>query len=306
MPSVLPNFLVIGAGKAGTTSLHRWLGAHPQVFVTALKETNYFAYAAHALDPAGCISTASKPAFPIRGWDEYLTLFRRAASFDARGEVSPAYLAWPGVPERIAERIPGARLVAILRHPVDRAYSSFLMHSRDGREKRSFEEAVRQEIDETADLTLAYGQLNYLRIGLYDQHLSRFFRRVDAARIHVELYDDLVSNPAGLLRRIYRFLGVDETFVADLSTRLNPSGVPRSRLLAPLLRKSRVSNLARAFPVRAIVPRAERIVDRWRARHLVKPPLDPALRAALITRFSDDVRRLEIRLGRDLSAWLEG
>jgi hypothetical protein len=303
---VLPNFLVIGAGKGGTTSLHRWLAQHPQVFVTRLKETNYFAYEASYLMPGAAAPPEGRRLFPVCSWDEYLALFGGAAEFEARGEVSPRYLAWPAVPERIAARLPDVRLVAILRHPVDRAYSSFLMHARDGRERRPFAEAIRQELNGTADPGLAYGQLNYLRLGFYHRHLSGYWGKFAPERLHIELYDDLRTDTRGLLRRVYRFLGVDEGFEPDLSARLNPSGVPRHRLLAPLLRKNRVSRAVRALLPWPLEPRFERAFERWRARQLTKPPLDLALRAELIGRYRDDIRRLGERLERDLSSWLEG
>ena len=302
---MLPNFLVIGAGKGGTTSLHHWLAAHPQVFVTPVKETNYFAYRACQLAADACTTPEAHPFFPIRSWEDYVALFRRAGAFVARGEVSPTYLAWPAVAESIAVRLPGVRLIAILRNPVDRAYSSYLMHTRDGRERRSFAEAIRQELDGTTDPTLSYGQRNYLQIGFYDQHLSMYWKQFDAARFHIELYNDLILDPGGLLRRVYEFLGVNENFENNPSSRLNPSGVPSSRLLAPLLRKDRLSRVARVFLPERLRPRAERALDRWRARQLVKPPLDPAFRAELTARYCDDIRRLEQRLGRNLSAWLE-
>lgn len=303
--SALPSFLVIGAGKAGTTSLHRWLTEHPQVFVTRIKETNYFAYEASEREADDALRPHGHRQFSIRSWGEYLNLFRGAEAFDARGEVSPIYLAWPSVPERIAARLPDVRLIAVLRHPVDRAYSSYLMHARDSRERRSFAEAIRQELDGTGDRALSYGQLNYLRIGFYHAHLSHYWERFGSDRLHVELFDDLKTDPHALMRRVYRFIGVGEDFEPDLSARLNPSGLPRRRVLAPLLRKSRVSRALRALVPPAFQPRAERAFERWRAGHLVKPPLDPALRADLIERYRDDIIQLDHRLGRDLSGWLE-
>lgn len=302
---VLPTFLVIGAGKGGTTSLHRWLAEHPQVFVTRVKETNYFAHEASESEADAAAPPDGRLAFPIRSWGEYLELFREAGDFSARGEVSPAYLAWPSVPARVAARLPHVRLIAILRHPVDRAYSSYLMHTRDGRERRSFAEATREELEGSADQSLSYGQLNYLRIGLYHQHLSRYWERFGPERLQVELYDDLRTDPRGLLRRVYRFIGVDEGFEPDLSVRLNPSGLPRNRIFAPLLRKNRVIRTLRSLVPRTLEPRVERAYERWRSNQLRKPPLDPGLRADLIERYRDDITLLGRRLGRDLSGWLD-
>ncbi len=299
----LPNFLVIGAGKGGTTSLHRWLAEHPQVYVSRIKETNFFTWETRrdgsADEPLG------RMEFPVRSWEEYLELFAEGAGAVARGEVSPSYLSRPAVPARIAERLPEARLIAVLRHPVERAYSSYLMHARDGRERRTFAEAVRQELEGTADSTLAAGQLRYLRIGHYYRHLSRYWERFPDERMHIELFDDLKGDPGALVGRVYRFLGVDDSFRPDLSARLNPSGVPRRSLLAPFLRKNRFSRVVRRLLPARCVPGVERAYDGWRGRQLVKPPLDPALRRELIERYRDDIERLSDRLSRDLSTWLE-
>ncbi len=301
--TVKPNFLVIGAGKGGTTSLHRWLAEHPRVHVSPIKETNYFTWETRGDAPPG--EPLGRMEFPVRSWEEYLALFAGGAGAVARGEVSPSYLSRPAVPARIAERLPDVRLIAVLRHPVERAYSSYLMHARDGRERRSFAEAVRQEIDGTADPNLAAGQLRYLRIGHYHRHLSRYWERFPEEQIHIELFDDLKADPGALIGRVYRFLGVDAGFRPDLSARLNPSGIPRRSLLAPFLRKNRFSRLVRRLLPAGWVPGVERAYDGWRGRQLVKPPLDPALRRELIERFRDDIERLGERLSRDLSPWLE-
>lgn len=300
--SELPNFLVIGAGKAGTTTLHSWLAAHPQILVPRLKETNFFAYVARV---DGDVDFECKPEdFPIRSWASYRALFRDAERFRAIGEVSPRYLAVPGIANHIAQHLPRVRLIAILRHPVDRAYSSYLMHCRDGRETRTFEVAIREELDRTTNPKLTYGQQHYLGIGYYFRHLSRYWEHFDATQLHIELYDDLLSNPAEFVRRVYRFLGVDEDFEVNLSTRLNPSGVPRNRLFAPILRKSRVSQAVRARLPEVFRQPAQRIFDGWRATQLVKPLLNHELRARLVDCYRSDICRLEQQIGRDLSAWM--
>jgi hypothetical protein len=300
--SELPDFLVIGAGKAGTTTLHSWLAAHPQILVPRLKETNFFAYIARANGDDDF--NGKSDDFPIRSWVAYQALFRDAGRFRAIGEVSPRYLTVPGVAKHVAQHLPHVRLIAVLRHPVDRAYSSYLMHCRDGRENRTFEGAVREELDRTIDPKLTYGQQHYLSIGYYFRHLSRYWEHFDATQLHIELYDDLLSSPAEFVRRVYKFLGVDQDFQADLSTRLNPSGVPRNRLLTPILQKSRVSRAVRAGLPEVFRRRAQRIFDRWRATQLVKPALDYELRARLTARYCTDISRLEQQIGRDLSDWL--
>jgi hypothetical protein len=197
------------------------------------------------------------------------------------------------------------RLLAVLRQPVERAYSSYLMHTRNGGERRAFAEAVREELDGSANPRLPYGQLHYVRLGFYHQLLSPYWERFPRPRLHVELYDDLRDDPQAFLRRVYSFLDVDENFRPDTSVRVNASGIPRRRIFAPLLRKNRVNLLVRALLPRALEVRAGKAYERWRASQLVQPPLDPALRADLIALYRDDIVALGRAIDRDLKRWLE-
>ncbi|HYF40037.1 MAG TPA: sulfotransferase, partial [Gemmatimonadales bacterium] len=126
---MLPNFIVIGAAKAGTTALYWYLAEHPQIFMSPVKETNYFAY---EVDASGQLvyGDPEDHQFPIRTRAEYEALFAEAGPASAVGEASPIYLECPQAAGRIQSAIPGALLVCCLRHPVDRAYSDYLMHLR--------------------------------------------------------------------------------------------------------------------------------------------------------------------------------
>ena len=122
----LPNFIVIGAAKSGTSSLHHYLRAHPEVFTPKLKEINFFAYDGKHLDVHYWAKTQ----------DEYQRFFDDVGAAIAIGEVAPLYLCSPVAPDNIRRVLPDARLVAILRNPVDRAYSAYLMSRRTGRTSR--------------------------------------------------------------------------------------------------------------------------------------------------------------------------
>src|SRR5206468_5150499 len=123
---MLPNFIVIGAAKAGTTALYWYLAEHPAVFMSRVKETNYFAF---GLDGEGRLLYGDPEVhrFPVRSLSEYEHLFANAADAAAVGEASPIYLECPQAAARIRTLLPGARIICSLRHPVDRAYSNYLM-----------------------------------------------------------------------------------------------------------------------------------------------------------------------------------
>ncbi|HLC76285.1 MAG TPA: sulfotransferase [Candidatus Peribacterales bacterium] len=200
----LPNFLIIGATKAGTTSIHHYLGQHPDIFVCKRKETNFFAQ-----DSATCFLGDS-----IRTQEQYEQEFAEVKNEKAIGETSPAYLAVPAAPTNIHALIPHAKLIAILRNPTERAYSHFLMRRRQGREFRaSFEQCIDEEdIDP---------ERSYKHRGFYGEQLERYYKIFPKEQILVLLYEDFVDNPNNVLRTIFTFLGVDPTFEPDISERYN-------------------------------------------------------------------------------------
>lgn len=304
-----PNFLIIGAGRAGTTSLHHYVGQHPDVFTSPIKETNYFAYrvAASSAASAGAAPPGSaepETTFPVRSLGKYRKLFRGASGARAVGEASPRYMADPRVADEIAAVLPDVRIVAILRDPVERAYSSYLFHRRDGRETRSFDEAIRQEREGTADPGLRFGQRHYTSLGFYDRLLAPYFERFPRDRIGIFLFDDLRRDAEGLMRDLFRFLGVDPGFEPDLGVRYNASGVPRRGLARAAFRKRPWIVRARRSLPRPVRERMDRWIEALRSRRLESPPLPDDARRRLRALFAADLARLEERIARDLSGWL--
>lgn len=147
----LPTFLVIGAAKAGTTSLYHYLGQHPQVFMSPVKEPGFFALEGHPLDFRGPGDEWLRQATTTT-LEAYQKLFEGVRDEPAVGEASVLYLHHHAAPEAIARYVPDVKLVAVLRDPVERAYSAFLYQTRNGREPLAdFEEALRAEPRRIAD-----------------------------------------------------------------------------------------------------------------------------------------------------------
>jgi Sulfotransferase family len=291
----LPNFLILGAQKAGTTSLFNYLGQHPEVYPSPIKETHFFDHGGVRQTYAGPVRM---PGPKIKSLDEYEGLFDGVRDEKAVGEATPTYLYLPGVAERIRHHVPEARLIAILRDPAERAYSGYQHAVRSGREPlRSFAAALAEE-----DRRVREGWhpiYHYRSRGFYHAQLSRYFALFGHEQVSVYLYDDLSSDPFGMLRGIFRFLGVSDSFTPDTSTRLNVSGVPTNRAVAGLWK--RLGGLPPA--VKRVVPFETR--QRTKGRIFVKaPPLEPAVRRELVEAYREDVLRLEDLIGRDLSAWL--
>jgi hypothetical protein len=295
----LPNFLIIGAGRSGTTSLHRALRQHPEVFMSAQKEPHFFTFM-EADPPEGDRLARLVRQIAVTKRAGYEALFAAAADAKAIGEASPSYLFTPEVPERIRAAIPGARLVSILRHPVDRAYSAYLGLRRDGLEPApTFGAAWR---DQRRGRRGGWWSAWVLDAGLYHRNLSRYYDRFPPEQMRVHLYDDLVEDPIATIQRLFSFLEVDPTFVPDLSRRYGQTGIIQSPLLRVLwTRSARV----RSGPLRHVLPQATRDRIRQRIRRdLVRPHLEPETRAELLDFFEADVVALQDLIGRDLSDWL--
>ncbi len=265
----LPNFVVIGAMRSGSTSLYKYLQVHPQVFMPR-KEIHFFD---RRWD---------------RGVDWYLTRFEGHAGQPAVGEATPTYLADPLALERMAQTIPEARLLAILRDPVERAYSHYWMEHARQRDLRTFEQAVADEIGQRPDTPPS----DYLARGQYQRQLVQVCSRFPRQRLFVVLLDDLRDQPRETYAGVCRFLEVDDLFVPPrLGERVN-------RYVA--FRSMRVRGLRRSFPKTFKIGR---LVGRLNAVEGAYPPIQPATRAELRGYFAADNAVLAEWLGRDLSAW---
>jgi hypothetical protein len=234
----------------------------------------------------------------------YQALFQASDSRPAVGESSDLYLYYPEAPARIRRYVPHAKLIAILRNPVDRAYSGYRYLVRDGREPlSSFEEALEAEGARIAGNWLPIW--HHQQRGFYYRQLKRYFDLFDRDQLAVYLYDDFRADPLGVMQAMFRFLGVDPSFVPDMSVKHNVSGTPRSRLLhAVLARPSAMKDLVKPFVSTAIRHRVRAVLME---RNIVpdEPRLAPATRRALTEVYREDIRQLEPLLGRDLSRWLE-
>jgi len=297
---VLPNFLVIGAGRAGTTSLHHYLKAHPAVYLPAVKSPSHF-YCTTETPGAGPAPRVTQPYF-VADPQAYAALFSGVRGQTAVGEVSPAYLATLHAAPRIAARLPHARLVAIVRHPVDRAFARFVGRLRDGLETRTrFEDVVRDERQRPIERDDAVG--TYLPASWIGHFLASYFERFPREQIRIHLFEDFQRDPLAVMQDIYAFLGVDPRVAPDVSRRHNQSG---GMVRNPLVRKlwSRTGAIRaglRAFVPASIRDQAFGIVT----KDLVPVRLDPDLRADLTALYRSDIERVSVLIGRDLSHWLQ-
>jgi Sulfotransferase family len=312
-----PNFFIVGAPKAGTTSLYAYLDQHPQVYMSPLKEPNYFAC---ELRPEN-FSAEVRPRIIremcaleeyLRGdmrekrfgalvssWEDYLKLFRNVGDEIAIGEASPCYLWSETAARNIAARIPHAKIIINLRNPVDRAFSQYLNMVTDGVIRRSFREQI------YANLHCEKKQFGplwpLLEFGHYHEQIKRYLIEFPRSQIHISFYEDLERAPGALVTELFAFLGVDQSFVADVSHRHHEPRIVKLVGAAYFLKKWRIWPYLRNIAPRPLGPRLRSLMLRPRT----SLEMEPADRKLLADYYYDDIRNLETLLGRDLTAWLE-
>ena len=187
-----------GAQKCGTTSLYKYLKEHPSLYLPIEKEIAFF----------------WEDRKFSRGQDWYTrTYFSGARNGQAKGEVSPQYMYSGSTAVRIYRCFPQIRILAILRHPVDRAYSHYLMAVRREQESRSFEQAARDNAEALCTGNKVGPEKAYLSLSRYGHILSHYFARFHKQNIKVLFLEELSRNPINIIREVFEFIGVDTSFI---------------------------------------------------------------------------------------------
>ena len=274
MTQKMPNFIIAGAMRSGTTSMARWLGDHPDVFMAEIKEVHYFD---RQYD---------------RGPDWYGSHFEGAKDEKAIGEATPNYLYNEEALARISQDVPSVSLVIILRDPIDRAYSHYHHRLARGAEWLSFEEAIEVEPERLRSENEEWrANFSYVDRGRYARQLNRLLRLFPRDAVLVQLFEDLREDPISTFRTVTEFLGVDPTVV--------PERVGRQINSYQGFRSNAVRRLSRRLPplLQNVVGRANRIdSDGY-------PPMSNSARARLVDLYADERAELERIIGRDLTVW---
>jgi hypothetical protein len=294
----VPGFFIVGAPRCGTTALYTYLRNHPAVFMPDLKEPHLFSH-----DLPGSAQ--------VRSREEYLALFAPAPEGAVIGEASVYYLLSRAAPRAIHEFNPDARIIIMLRDPVDLMYSVHTFNVIAGSEDvfdfhhaLELEEARKQgrclpsyHVDEPF-------KLYYRELARYSGHVERYLKEFGPDRVQVIIHEEFRKSPKDSFAAVCDFLGI-ERFLDIPFAVVNPNRNWRSRWLITFLR---TSNGFSKKVARALLPLQLRswLVDRLMRANLTvrpRPPLDPQLRAVLNEEFRPEVERLSKLLGRDLSCW---
>lgn len=300
----VPDVLIVGAPKAGTSALHTALAQHPQVFASAIKEPKYY-LCTDAPPPAytGPGDAHSRQEWVWRAQD-YRALFADAPADALRLESTPFYLYLPHARRRLAEELPDARFIAVIRDPVDRAYSNWMHLWVDGLEPESdFVTAWRAEEQRIRAGWAPFW--HYRQLGRYGEQLADLYGRVGRERILVLRYKQLVDEPAVALNRVCRFLGIATDQIATVPPD-NSRPFVRPGLRTAVLGRTIRAGAAAGSYVRPQVWR-QAVKPLYKALQYgqpqQRPRLTPEIRTELVREFFDDITLLESLLGESYADW---
>jgi hypothetical protein len=303
-----PDFFIVGAPKCGTTSLNAYLGLHPQIYM-AKKEQHFF-------------GSDLATFWPQPSEEQYHASFADGQGETLRGEGSGWYLLSTCAAVEIQAYNPNARIVAMLRNPLDMLpslHSQFLYDEFE--DIASFSGALAAEADRRRGERVPVKarsdnrRLLYREVVRFAEQLERYFDVFGRDSVHVVLFDDLAREPADVYRDVLEFLGADTAFTPPFGV-LNPQKRLRSKMLQELVRQigdpsSRIRRVGtRLMPIHAVrsamlrhgVPALTRVNTSFATR----APLDSAVRAVLAEQLAEDIERLADLLGRSLEHWYAG
>lgn len=287
-----PNFLLIGANKGGTTTLFNYLKNHPDIFVTDFKEPSFFIFENRTPGPVHAMSKPHK--FPTT-LEAYEKMFEGVTTQKAIGECSTGYLTNKTVIPRIKELLPDVKIIAVLRNPVDRAYSNYRDYVGRGIEHRTFKKAIHDEMAAMKS-NQPYEYRPFLRLGLYADSLSIYMDTFGRDKVHIILFEELAKDPLSVAKNLFRFLEVDDTVKPDVSVRRNVSD--KSDKLRLLTKKLRLGWLKK------LIPRSAHAFFKKLFFSMVSSEqLTPEVKKELREFFLNDINKLEVLINRDLSSW---
>ncbi len=303
----MPNFLIIGAGKCGTTSLDNYLKQHPEIFIPEIKEPNFFGYelmteADFRENPQELIHFRNS----VTTIDDYQKLFEPAMKGQVKGETSNTYLYHKYAPEGIYNYNKDIKLIAIFRQPADRLWSRYLHLSRESRlPTQDFSECLNRN-------SIWWERNDLINEGFYFKNLSPYYELFNPSQIRVYLFEELKNNGEKVLEDIFGFLGVDTTFKVDMSVRYNKSGIIKNTLfdkiignhgLIPGLTRTIMGNSYQKLKQSSTL---QKLITSIRSKNLAKPSIDPGIRKILTNDiYCDDIRKLSKLTGKNLQHWID-
>lgn len=313
----LPNFIIVGAAKSGTTSLYNYLDEHPDVYMSPIKEPNHFssdiepekfnkAFKKHEREKRIDLDEYLNGNMDyklwgdyVQKWEQYRKLFKNVKHEKAIGEVSNSYLFSQVAAKNIIEKLPQVKIIMMLRNPMERAFSHYLANMRDGKTIKNFREEVESNYTlETREWGKKY---LYIELGMYYQQVKRYLDVFPRENIKMYLYDDYKKDSVLLVKDLFRFIGVNPNVTIDFSKKYNESKIPKNKYFNFIISKSGIKKSAiKLFPLEY----REKIKSMFFTNEK-KPKLSVEDKKFLLGIYREDIKNLSHVMNRDLHTWLE-
>jgi hypothetical protein len=311
----LPNFFVVGDAKAGTTSLYYYLKQHPEIYMSPIKEPHFFSkdinvnlFRKHyrktvSIDTKNYFSKPKLKELPsvfITEYEDYVQLFREVKDEKAIGEASVSYLYSKVAAREIYKFNPNSKIIIILRDPIERAYSHYIMDLRSGfTDEADFIKAV---INDYNKLQKGWGISNlYIELGLYYEQVKRYLEVFPKENVKIILYDDYKNQTEKVIKEIFLFLDVDSNFLPDISKKYNSGAVPKYLKFNKMVRE--IYSEIRSFIPQRILNILREIYANvfWERNYKT---ISNEERKILLEFFRDDIEKLSNLIEKDLTIWL--
>jgi hypothetical protein len=287
---LLPDFIIVGAAKSGTTSLYHYISSHPDLYMSIPKEINFFSsqeikkqnlyYDYHSVDRL----------------DEYKKCFQKAKNSSVIGEGSVSYLSYPSVPGKIKDLLPDVKILILLRSPVERAFSHYLMDYRMGLIDCSFEDVVyRRSPDKKFNLFFQ----QHIELGLYHDQVKRYLDVFGHKQVKIFLQEDLRDSKDKTMKDIFNFLEVDVSYEPDMNQEHNTFSMPKNALVKKLYSSYFNRFLAGRLFSDTLKKKLKKLLFHTKA----KPSIKPETSIYLHRLYEKDILNLEVLIARDLSSW---
>jgi len=279
-----PNFFIVGASKAGTTSFYEILKTIPGIYMSPFKEPNFFAP-----------NSAKNYKKRISEKKKYLDLFKDVNDEKIVGESTPTYLRDPDSARLISQTVKNARILISLRDPVERAYSQYFMALRRGKTVMTFSEEWRKFKDSQNKNGKFYSFV--LEPGLYYTQVKRFFDNFNSDQIKIIIFEEFIKEPNAIIREILKFLEISSEIKENSKKQFNPYLAPRSKIILKTLRNPLISKVGKKI---ISTSTADKLVKKFLVKKQPKPIISDLEKKPLIDFYQDDVQRLQKLLNRKL------
>ena len=286
------DFFIVGAPKAGTTSLYHYLNEHPEISMSSQKEPDYFSDA--DLQNYGMYYGKNR----IDTIKKYHNLFDNNSESKLKGEASVSYLFYKNVPQKIKTYNPEAKIIIMLRNPIDRAFSHYLMDYRLGLVSDSFEDIIDHK-SVNKNEKLFYQQ--YIELSEYASQIKRYLDVFNNTKILFIEYEDLKMDVTSIIKKTYLFLGVNQFYDPDLTKKHNTYTMPKNSIIRFVYSFVILRNIASLFLPKNLVNRIRVVLF----KNDKKPVLLEKTRSRLAQYFTNDITTLTKMLNKDFSRWIK-